>query len=68
VTPQLSGGDDEADQSRWVTPMTSVPVFDVFLVVLEFAGLFVATWAAWFAVVTVYQIVTRKTKNRHSSV
>lgn len=37
---------------------------DVLLVILEFAGLFVATWIAWFAVVTVYQILTRRTEGR----
>jgi hypothetical protein len=45
--------------------MTSVPVVDVILVVLEFIALFVATWIAWFAVITVYQMVTRWTKTRH---
>jgi hypothetical protein len=39
----------------------AVPVLDVLLVILEFAGLFLATWIAWFAVVTVYQILTRRT-------
>jgi hypothetical protein len=43
----------------------TVPVVDVLLVILEFAGLFVATWVAWFAVVTVYQILTRRTGGRH---
>ena len=38
---------------------------DVLLVVLEFAGLFMATWVTWFAVVTVYQILTRKMEGRH---
>lgn len=46
--------------------MTTVPVFDVLLVVLEFVALFAATWIAWFAVVTVYQILNRKTKSRHT--
>jgi hypothetical protein len=63
TTPRLPGGDDEANQRRWVTPMTSVPVLDILLVVLEFVALFVATWIGWFAVVTIYQIVTRKTKS-----
>ncbi|MGH9016916.1 MAG: hypothetical protein ACRDY1_04125 [Acidimicrobiales bacterium] len=40
--------------------MTSVPVVDVLLVVLEFVGLFVATWVLWFAVVAVYQRVSRR--------
>jgi hypothetical protein len=42
--------------------MRTVPVVDVLLVILEFAGLFVATWVAWFAVVTTYQILTRRTR------
>jgi hypothetical protein len=46
--------------------MTSVPIVGVLLVILEFAALFVGTWVAWFAVVTIYQIVTRKMKGRHS--
>jgi hypothetical protein len=46
--------------------MTSVPVVDVLLVVAEFATLFAVTWIAWFAVVTAYQIVSRRAKNRHS--
>jgi hypothetical protein len=45
--------------------MRTVPVVDVLLVILEFAGLFVATWIAWFAVVTAYQILTRRTEGRH---
>ena len=40
--------------------MTTVPVLDVLLVVLEFVALFAATWIAWFAVVTVYQFVSRR--------
>jgi hypothetical protein len=44
--------------------MTTVPVLDLLLVVLEFVALFAATWIAWFAVVTIYQIVNRKTKGR----
>jgi hypothetical protein len=47
--------------------MTSVPVFAVLLVVLEFVALFVATWIAWFAVLTVYQILTRKPKSATTS-
>jgi len=46
--------------------MTSVPVLDIFLVILEFVALFVATWVAWFAVITVYQILMRRTKSHHS--
>jgi len=46
--------------------MTTVPVLDVLLVVLEFMALFATTWIAWFALVTLYQVVSRKTKNRHS--
>jgi len=42
-------------------------VFAVLLVVLEFVALFVATWIAWFAVLTVYQILTRKPKSATTS-
>ena len=42
--------------------MTTVPILDVLLVVLEFAALFIGTWIAWFALVTIYQILTRKAK------
>jgi hypothetical protein len=42
--------------------MTAVPVLDVLLVVLEFAALFVGTWIAWFALVSVYQFLTRRSK------
>jgi hypothetical protein len=48
--------------------MKTVPVLDVLLVVLEFVALFAATWIAWFVVVTVYQILMRKTKRRHIEV
>jgi len=47
-------------------PVRTVPVLDVLLVVAEFVALFAATWIAWFAVVTVYQIVSRRTKSRQS--
>jgi hypothetical protein len=46
--------------------MTSVPILDVLLVVLEFVALFVATWVAWFALVTIYQILTRRTRSRQT--
>ncbi|HXQ76229.1 MAG TPA: hypothetical protein VN791_07010 [Acidimicrobiales bacterium] len=46
--------------------MTSVPVFAVILVLLEFVALFAATWIAWFAILAVYQILTRKPRSRHS--
>jgi hypothetical protein len=42
--------------------MTAVPILDILLVVLEFVALFVGTWIAWFAVVTIYQVLTRKTR------
>jgi hypothetical protein len=42
--------------------MTSVSVFDVLLVVVEFIALFAATWIAWFILVSLYQILTRRTK------
>ena len=45
--------------------MTSVPVVDLLLVLLEFAGLFIATWIVWFAIVTIYQIMMRRTQGRH---
>jgi hypothetical protein len=46
--------------------MATVPVLDVLLVALEFVALFATTWIAWFAVITLYQFVHRKTRNRHS--
>jgi hypothetical protein len=46
--------------------LTTVPVLDVLLVVVEFIALFAITWIAWFAVITLYQVVSRKTRNRHS--
>jgi hypothetical protein len=45
--------------------MTTVPVLDVLLVVLEFVALFVATWITWFAIVSLYQVVTRRARARH---
>ena len=47
--------------------MTTVPVLDLLLIVLEFVALFAATWIAWFAIVTLYQIVNRKTTRRSTS-
>jgi hypothetical protein len=46
--------------------MTTVPVLDVLLVVLEFIALFATTWIAWFALVTLYQVLNRRSKSRHS--
>ena len=43
-------------------PMTSVSAFDVLLVVVEFIALFAATWIAWFVLISLYQILTRRTK------
>ncbi|HXQ61903.1 MAG TPA: hypothetical protein VN796_06170 [Acidimicrobiales bacterium] len=45
--------------------MTTVPVLDLLLVVLEFVALFLATWIVWFALVIVYQHLTRRTRDRH---
>jgi hypothetical protein len=45
--------------------ITTVPVLDLLLVVLEFIALFATTWIAWFLVVTLYQVVSRKARNRH---
>ena len=42
----------------------TVPVLDVLLVVLEFIALFATTWIAWFALVTLYQVLSRKTRDR----
>jgi hypothetical protein len=42
--------------------MTTVPVLDILLVVLEFVALFVGTWIAWFVLVTIYQYLTRRAK------
>jgi hypothetical protein len=42
--------------------MTSVSVFDVLLVVVEFVALFAATWIAWFVLISLYQILTRRTR------
>ena len=42
--------------------MTSVSAFDVLLVVVEFIALFAATWIAWFVLISLYQILTRRTK------
>ena len=42
--------------------MTSVSVVDLLLVVVEFVALFAATWIAWFILVSLYQILTRRTK------
>jgi hypothetical protein len=44
--------------------MRTAPVADLLLIVLEFVALFAATWGAWFAVVTGYQILTRKSRSR----
>jgi len=40
--------------------MPTVPVADLFLVVGEFVALFAVTWVVWFALVTVYQVFTRR--------
>ncbi len=42
--------------------MTTVPVVDVLLVVLEFVALFIGTWVAWFALVTIYQYLSSRAK------
>jgi len=42
--------------------MTSVSVVDLLLVVVEFVALFAATWIAWFILVSLYQILTRRTR------
>ena len=44
--------------------MRTAPVADLLLIVVEVVALFAATWGAWFAVVTGYQILTRKTRSR----
>jgi VanZ family protein len=44
--------------------MRTMPASDLVLVVVEFVGLILATWIAWFVVTTVYEIWSRKTKGR----
>lgn len=64
------GGDNDTKQDprrRRVTAMTTVPVLDVLLVVLEFVALFVATWVTWFVIITLYQVASRRTRARHGS-
>jgi hypothetical protein len=46
--------------------MKTVPGVAVLLVVVEFVALFVATWIAWFAMVTLYQILTRRSKKKNT--
>ena len=46
--------------------LATVPVLDVLLVVLEFVALFAITWIAWFAVVTLWQFVTGRTRRGRS--
>lgn len=65
--PVAVRGDDDTSQvgrRRQGTPVRTVPMVAVLLVILEFVALFAATWIAWFAVVTLYQIVTRRSKKR----
>jgi len=42
--------------------MRAVPVVAVLIVVLEFVALFCLTWAAWFVLITLYGVVTRRTE------
>jgi len=44
--------------------VTIVPAWDILVVVLEFVALFATTWIAWFVVISVYQIVTRRAEAR----
>ena len=44
--------------------MASEPAVDLLLVVVEFVGLFATTWIAWFALVGVYHVVTKRTRAR----
>jgi hypothetical protein len=44
--------------------VTNVPALDILVVVLEFVALFATTWIAWFVVISVYQILTRRAEAR----
>jgi hypothetical protein len=66
-TPAATGErDDSTDVGRPSPegPVTIVPAWDILVVFLEFVALFAITWIAWFAIISVYQILTKRAEAR----